>query len=173
MEAVYILLGAVTAAAIVFYGAKTLHSLAPWIPSKTAFVARAFDFIRPSKGSSFIDLGCGDGRIVFLAHRTYGLNAVGIELSPIPYFFARLWSFRSACRGARIILGDLYTVDLSRYDIIFVYGLPKTLNEYLEPKLTREVRPGSWIISYDFSLATKKPIAEFHERWRNCFVYRF
>ncbi|OGY91546.1 MAG: hypothetical protein A3B31_00275 [Candidatus Komeilibacteria bacterium RIFCSPLOWO2_01_FULL_53_11] len=173
LQLVGILLFAAAVAIVVFYMIRTAFSFAPWVPSSTRMARQALDFIAPSPPMRFIDLGAGDGRIVFLAAKKYGLHAYGVELSPVPYLLSRLLQLRYRKLPITLRRQDLFTVNLSEFDIIYLYGLPESLHEKLEPKLEREVRRGSYVISYNFPLKSKKPVREFHDRWRNVYVYRF
>ncbi len=165
----FLIIASVIIYSLIFAG----RSLAPWIPSKTAMVAKALDEIQPKEGMRFVDLGCGDGRIVFFAHRRYGLDATGYEYSILPYIIAKIRQLKYFKKPVHIAFKDLYTQSLKDFDIIFVYGLSTgPFQDTLAPKIEREARPGSYVVSYNFSFANKKPLIEFHEQWRNLYVYR-
>jgi SAM-dependent methyltransferase len=150
------------------------RSLAPWIPSKTAMAAQALEYLHPAPGLRFVDLGCGDGRMVFFANRKYGLKATGYEYSILPYVAAKLRQLKHSSKDITIAFKDLYTVPLGDFDIIYVYGLATgPFQDKLAPKIEHEVRPGTYVISYNFSFKNKKPLTEFHEQWRNVYVYQF
>lgn len=97
-------------------------------------------------GETVYDLGCGDGRVVYLAAKEPGVKGVGLELSPVVYLLARargaLW--RS---GAKIRLADFRRQDLSGADAVFCYLSP-ALMRALEPRLRAELKPGARVISY-------------------------
>jgi hypothetical protein len=50
---------------------------------------------------------------------------------------------------ARVIWSSFYRVDLSKADVVTVYLLPQT-NDKLMPKLERELRPTSRVVSHAF-----------------------
>lgn len=148
-------------------------SFAPWIPSSTAMAAQGFEFVKPSPQMKFADLGCGDGRILFFANKKYGVSGDGYEISIIPYLVARLRLLAHRTDAIRILRKNLFDAPLATYDLVYIYGLPRSIKARLVPKLDREMKPGSRLISYNFHLKNKKPIAEFHDRWRNVYVYGF
>ncbi|OGY89779.1 MAG: hypothetical protein A3B30_01090 [Candidatus Komeilibacteria bacterium RIFCSPLOWO2_01_FULL_52_15] len=150
-----------------------LHSFAPWIPAKTALIKTALSSLKPSKNLKFVDLGCGDGRIVFLAACHFGLQAHGWERAPLPYALARIRSLAYSRCAAHIHYGDLFSVDLSQFDIIYFYGLPETVNIALYAKMRKEVKPGTTIMSYNFSIKNVSPLAVFTEKWRSVYIYRW
>lgn len=148
-------------------------SFAPWIPSSTAMAARAFAFVQPTKNMKFADLGCGDGRILFFANKKYGMSGDGYEISIIPYYLARLRLLLHRTSTVRILRKNLYDAPINQYDLVYIYGLPRSISARLLQKLDSEMKPGSRLISYNFHLDNKKPIAQFHDRWRNVYVYQF
>ena len=98
------------------------------------------------------DLGSGDGRIVNLAAKKYGARAVGIELEP-----SLIVKARRAAADAHVtdrvtfIEGDLFAADISRATVVTLYLWP-SVNKRLEPKLRRELRPGTRIVSNSFGI---------------------
>jgi hypothetical protein len=52
---------------------------------------------------------------------------------------------------AEVIEGDLMNVDLSKADVVTIY-LSNSVNSKLAPKLTRELKPGSRVVSLDYVL---------------------
>jgi SAM-dependent methyltransferase len=129
---------------------------APFVPTPMARVNRMLELAELKKGDRIYDIGCGDGRMVHVAHKIYGADSVGLELSPLVYFLAKvrqkLW--RS---GAKILLRDFRGVNLSDAKVIVCYLLPNTLETFRE-KFLRELRPGTKIISYAFEIKGWKPV---------------
>ncbi|HSL81365.1 MAG TPA: class I SAM-dependent methyltransferase [Thermoanaerobaculia bacterium] len=112
-------------------------------------------------GDVVFDLGCGDGRILISAVRDFDARlGVCVELDPV-----RLDQAREKAREAgveeRIVFveGDLFRVDLTQATVVTLYLLPN-LNERLRPKLLRELRPGSRVVSYAFGMGDWEPDAE-------------
>jgi len=103
------------------------------------------------------DLGSGDGRLVIAAARDFGARGVGIEIDP--HLVAQ--SAESARRAGvgdrvRFSAGDLFETDLSDATVVTLYLSPD-LNLRLRPKLLRELRPGSRIVSHDFNMGDWPP----------------
>jgi SAM-dependent methyltransferase len=103
------------------------------------------------------DLGSGDGRIVITAAQRYGARGVGIELDPKLVALSR----RIAVEGgvadrARFIEDDLFKADISEATVVTLY-LSNTVNLRLEPKLRRELRPGTRIVSQRFPIGEWPP----------------
>lgn len=103
------------------------------------------------------DLGCGDGRFVIMAAKTFGARGVGIDIDPV-----RVRESRENARLANVsdrttfIEGDLFKADIREATVVTLYLLNE-LNYQLRPKLFRELRPGTRIVSYTFDMADWEP----------------
>ena len=153
-----------------FYQLLGFKQLAPWVPSKTKQLDKALELINLPAGSSFIDLGAGDGRAVFLAAGKYKYQAEGIELAPLIWLFSKM---RQVLGRHKVTLskGNLYDKDISFYDVIYVYGLPENIKIKLWQKL-QQAKSGSWLISYNFSLPDKEPQHILADKWRRALIYK-
>jgi SAM-dependent methyltransferase len=103
------------------------------------------------------DLGSGDGRIPIAAAREFGAQGVGIELDPD--LVAE--SIRNARRAGvadrtRFLQENIFDADLSPATVVTLY-LSIDLNQRLRPKLLAQLKPGSRIVSHDFSIGDWKP----------------
>jgi predicted RNA methylase len=109
------------------------------------------------KGDVLYDLGSGDGRIPIAAAKEYGIRTVGIEIDPKLITEAEE-NARQAGVAQLVNLRneDMFRVNLSEATIVTLY-LSEKLNVLLRPKLLRELRPGSRILSHDFRMGNWKP----------------
>jgi predicted RNA methylase len=107
---------------------------------------------RVGPSDTVYDLGSGDGRIPIMAAQRYGARGVGIEMQP-----TLVRASRQAAHDAGVddkvtfIEQDLFDADLSHATVVMLYLWPG-LNDSLEPKLRRELRPGARIVSYTFGM---------------------
>jgi hypothetical protein len=113
---------------------------------------------RVSANDYLIDLGSGDGRIVVAAASQYGARGFGVDINPV--------RVSEALENARIskvtdkvafYQRDLFQTDLTQATVISMYLLPR-VNLELRPKLL-ELKPGTRIVSHDFSMDDWKPDA--------------
>ena len=98
------------------------------------------------------DLGSGDGRIVITAARKYGARGVGIEINP--QLVAESNANARAAGVAHLvqfIQGDLFTADVSAATVVTLY-LGPSLNERIKPRLLRELRPGTRVVSHVYDM---------------------
>jgi predicted RNA methylase len=103
------------------------------------------------------DLGSGDGRIVILAAQKYGARGVGIELVPRLVQISREVAIEDEVADrTQFIEGDLFTADISGATVVTLFLSPE-VNLRLLPKLRRELRPGTRIVSHQFRLGAWPP----------------
>jgi ribosomal protein L11 methylase PrmA len=105
------------------------------------------------------DLGSGDGRIVVEAARRFHAKAVGVEADPFRVLFSELVISLLHLEGqAKIIWGNFFHVDLSEATIVTTF-LSQGTNRKLEPKLMTELKPGTRVVSYEWTFDGWTPVA--------------
>ena len=128
-----------------------------YVPTPTEVVAEMLHMADIKSGDVLYDLGSGDGRIPIMAARQYGIRAIGIDIDP-----KRIAEANDNARAAgvtdkvRFIHGDLFQADISEATVVTLYLLAR-LNEKLRPKLLRELRPGTRIVSHSFRMGDWQP----------------
>lgn len=128
---------------------------APWVPTPLPRVKRMLELANIKPGDRVYDLGCGDGRIVHLAAQEYGADAVGLELSPLVFFWACIRNFFLRSKG-RVLLRDFRRIDYSNAKELIFYLLPDVL-KIMRPKFEKELKPGTRIVSYAFAIPGWEP----------------
>ena len=82
--------------------------------------------IRPNQ--TFVDLGCGDGRVlVEVAKLQPKLHCIGVEKAIFPYLIAKYKTRKH--QNIQIILGDVTKYDFTKDNVVFVYLLPSLLDK--------------------------------------------
>ena len=103
------------------------------------------------------DLGSGDGRIVVIAAQKYGARGVGIEIDHDLVERSRQIAREGAVDDrVTFVEGDLFTTDISPATVVTMF-LSTTVNMRLEPKLKRELRPGTRIVAEQFGIGVWPP----------------
>ena len=103
------------------------------------------------------DLGSGDGRIVVLAAQKYGARGVGIEIVHELVERSRLVAKEGEVADrATFVEGDLFTADISPATVVTLW-LTASVNARLEPKLRRELKPGTRIVAHQFPIGDWPP----------------
>jgi len=96
-----------------------------------------------------MDLGSGDGRILFLASENVK-QAIGIEINPVLYCYSKLKNKIKQKQNIEIIRGNLWNTDLSKVDVLTLFFMQDKM-EKLGEKIKREMKPGSRVVSNTFS----------------------
>lgn len=129
------------------------YSLAPWVPSRTKDIPRIVEFIHPQPGDIIYDLGCGDGRVVLaIAKACPEATVIGVELAVPVYVAAKIRQWFSGVSNVEIRLGNVLQTDLSHANKLYMFVMPATLNNKLEPKFQKELRSGTEVFSYTFQI---------------------
>ena len=133
------------------------QSLAPFIPSPEDVVDRMLALAQVTKDDVVFDLGSGDGRIPIAAARKCGARGVGIELDPKLVEVSRANARAAGVeRLVEFRIGDALEADVSTATVVTLYLLSSS-NQLLRPKLQKELKPGSRIVSHAFSMGTGWP----------------
>jgi protein-L-isoaspartate O-methyltransferase len=128
-----------------------------YYPTPPETVAEMLRMAKISKGDVLYDLGSGDGRIPIAAAKQYGIRAVGIEIDPKLVAEAEENAYQANVSGlVRFRNEDMFRIDVSEATVVTLY-LSEKLNVLLCPKLLRELRPGSRILSHDFRMGDWQP----------------
>ena len=129
-----------------------------FVPTPHDVVEAMLKVANVGKGDVLYDLGSGDGRIPITAAQKFGIaRATGIDINPERIREANE-NLAKAGVGDRVrfVNADLFESNLSDATVITLYLLP-TLNLKLLPKLLKELKPGTRIVSHAFDMGTWKP----------------
>jgi len=140
---------------------------APYLPTFGSKLNAMFDIIRNHTLQSsymkekiaqntlnFVDLGSGDGRVVFRAAReNLFAKSVGYEINPALHIFAnfRRLTAPQYWNSTSFYMRDIWKIQLNQYDVVAVYGLAPIMDK-LGKKLEKELQPGSIVVSNVFSI---------------------
>ncbi|MEM4461187.1 MAG: methyltransferase domain-containing protein [Nanopusillaceae archaeon] len=143
-----------------------------FIPLPINTVRKIMKAAKISKKDIVFDLGCGDGRVVIIAAKEFGCKCIGIEKS---YILSKIAEFRvkkeKLENRIKIINDDFFNINLRKATVIFVY-LSSKLNKMLEPKLKRELRNGTLILSASHKFNNFKLIKKIKTGHFYSYIYR-
>jgi SAM-dependent methyltransferase len=118
------------------------------------------------------DLGSGDGRIPITAARRFGARGVGIDLDPkLVAQATRNAADAGVADRVRFVEADIFEADISNATVVTLYLLT-SINERLRPKLLRELKPGTRIVSHQFRMGDWQPEREIVFEYRPLFLWR-
>jgi len=126
--------------------------IAPYVPSPPQVIRQMLILAQLKPREVFFDLGAGDGRAVIMAAKDFGARAVGVELREDLVKKALSTIYEQSLQDrVTIVNGDIFNVDLTSADVIFLY-LTTSANEKIKPKLETELKPGVRVVSHDYEI---------------------
>lgn len=130
----------------------------PWVPVWKKDLPSVMAAADIQAGETLIDLGSGDGRVL-LAAAARGATVIGVEASILLVWLSQWRLHRAGFKSrSRVVLGDLFAVDLSSADVVVTFLNP-TLMARLESRLA-ELKPGARWVSYAFAMPATRPTRE-------------
>jgi precorrin-6B methylase 2 len=129
-----------------------------YVPTPPEVVAAMLKVAKVGPGDVVYDLGSGDGRIAIAAVKDFGAaRATGIDIDPQRIKEAMV-NHAAANVGDRVrfLNQDLFETNISEATVVTLYLLP-SLNLKLIPKLNKELKPGTRIVSHAFDMGDAKP----------------
>ena len=128
-----------------------------FVPTPQEVVDAMLKVAKVTKDDIIYDLGSGDGRIPVTAAKVYGARAIGIDIDPERIAEANANAKAEGVTDKVTFLNqDLFTTDISEATVVTLYLLP-SLNVKLRPKLMKELKPGTRIVSHAFDMGDWKP----------------
>ncbi len=130
-----------------------------YVPTPPDVVDKMLEMAAVKDGDVLYDLGSGDGRIPITAAKRFEIRAVGIDIDP-----ERISEARANAEEAGVTdevtfrQEDLFKADFSDATVVTLYLLD-SLNEKLRPRLLKELKPGTRIVSHAFRMGDWEPEA--------------
>ena len=129
----------------------------PYVPSPTEVVDRMLALAEVTTTDIVVDLGSGDGRIPIAAAKKYGARGVGLDIDPLKIAESRA---NAKAAGVEQLVEfreqDVLTADISEATVVTLYLL-SSANAQLRPIITKQLKPGTRIVSHAFSMGPTWP----------------
>jgi ubiquinone/menaquinone biosynthesis C-methylase UbiE len=142
----------------------------PFVPTPHVVVEEMLRLAQVGPNDFVMDLGSGDGRILIAAARKFGARGIGVDLDPDRIaesnYSAQL---QGVTERVSFQQQDLFKFDISKATVITMYLLP-SVNIRLRPRLLSELKPGTRIVSHDFTMEDWQPDQKSTVR-KNVFLY--
>ncbi len=135
----------------------TTQKLVPYVPTAHEVVDRMLVLAGVTKDDVVFDLGSGDGRIPIAAASKYGAKGVGLDIDPDR--IKESWVNAKAAGVEKLVdfrEQDVLKADISEATVVTLYLL-SSFNAQLRPILTKQLRPGTRIVSHAFSMGPTWP----------------
>lgn len=143
----------------------------PFVPTSAKDLNPVLKRAKLKRGIQFVDLGCGDGRLVIEAVRTYTVKGVGIDINPLLIWFAKIRVYFLKLENAIFLRKDLYSYSLENADVVYLFLFPRMMDK-MSAKIKKECKKGTLIISRGFELPGFKKIDEIPTKTFETFFYK-
>ncbi len=147
---------------------------APFVGTQNKELDKIFSSIPITKGMTFLDIGCGDGRVVIYAVKKYKVRGIGVDINPLLIWVARISASWQKLHNIKFYISDIENADFATADIIYIFLFPKLVQK-LSIKIKKEVHPGTYIISHAFKIdyLEKYLLKTIQGKKFNTFIYLF
>src|SRR3989338_7750449 len=143
----------------------------PFVPTRAADIEFIVKELGVSRKDVFYDLGCGNGKVVFLVEKLTGAKTRGFELTWWTYIWARLKKLIIGSK-AEFSNKNFFKADWSGATIIYGYLYPMLMGQ-IQEKFKAEMRQGSLAVIRDFPFPDLKPEKVFHmPKKHEIYVYK-
>jgi predicted RNA methylase len=157
---------------LLYFLYKIVSGQAIYIPLPRETVRKILKLAEVKKGELVYDLGSGDGGVVLLAAKEFGARAVGIEKNKLLVKISRWRVKRTGLeRRVKILEKDFFDCNLAGADVIVVY-LTQKMNDELKPKLEKELRRGTRVVSASHVFKGWKPVKRVKTGHFYSYLYR-
>jgi hypothetical protein len=148
---------AVLLCATVAHGAELDRTGGPYVPTPPAVVEAMLKLADVGPKDFVVDLGSGDGRIVLTAATKFKARGMGVDIDPELVEQANVSARKlGVADRAQFQVQDVLKADVSRATVMTLYLLPGMMTN-LHKKLLAELKPGTRIVSHDFTFDKWKP----------------
>jgi len=149
----------------------------PFMGTDTDFLKEIFDRLEfrfgltRNSNQKFIDLGCGDGRVVIFVALNYEIKSLGVEINPQLIREAKSQILllknkkiykKKLFRMIIIKYGDIFQQNLKHFDFIYIFSLP-TMQKFLN-HIFITARKNAIIISYKYPLISFDSFLKLEEK---------
>ena len=149
-----------------------VHKDVPYVPTPPEVVEAMLKLGNASAGDVHYDLGCGDGRIVVMAVQKFGApRGTGYDIDPQRIKEANANAAQAGVNGkVKFVIGNLFEADFRDASIVTLYLLPE-VNLKLRPKLLKDLKVGSRIVSHQFNMGDWEPDKKIEIDWRTIYLW--
>lgn len=124
----------------------------PYEPTSYGIAAEMLKIANVTSRDRIYDLGCGDGRIVIMAAKELGTKGVGVDMDPDRIKESKENAERAGVTPlVRFFEQNLFETDISSATVVMLYLWPE-VNLKLRPRLLKELKPGTRIVSHSHTM---------------------
>lgn len=128
----------------------------PYVATDRKKIETIIKFAQIKKGQTVVDLGSGDGRLLF-ASAQKGARSIGYELNPLLIILTAIHAkLRGLSNQIEVRRQNLWKADLKIADVIFVYSLKRDIGKF-EDFIWQNAEKGTRVIVNTNPFPNKNP----------------
>lgn len=128
----------------------------PFVPTPQVVVDEMLRLAGVTSKDVVYDLGSGDGRIVISAARTFGAQAVGVELdNHLIYQSEESARQANVLDRVKFLQQDFFKTNFSQATVVTMYLLPGVMKRLRDRML--KLKPGTRLVAHDFDFEDWRP----------------
>lgn len=124
---------------------------APYVPTKKKELLHFLGEAGIKKGDVFIELGCGDGRVVRTAVEAYHAKGLGVDINPMLIYWARFKARMSHLTTIEFRIENILKTDISQADFVYLFLMPELVKK-ISDRLKKQAKKTAVIISHGFKV---------------------
>ncbi len=161
----------VACAGVIYFVFATFLFGAGYEPTYRRAVDTMLRYAEVGPNDTVYDLGAGTGAIVFRAARAYRARVVGVEIEPIRALILRLRRrLGPFADRITVVWGDFFRLDFGAATVITAFLWPGAMAR-LRPKLEKELKPGTRLVSHSHAVPGWTVIR--HDPETDVYLYRW
>ena len=145
---------------------------APYVPTQKKHIRDILKLAKLKKGQRFLEIGCGDGRVVSEAVHEYKAQGKGIEINPILITKARLIAALRKLETVEFVRADIRKMSFVDYDVIYIFLLPGII-ETLKDRIEKDCKKGTIIICHGFKIDGWEKKLEYKREVKPFYTYYY
>jgi len=146
---------------------------APYVATSKKELDQILKSAKLKENDVFIELGCGDGRVLQKAAKDYGVTGWGIDINPILIWKANILKKIKKLDKISFTRGNVKTAGFKNADVLYIFLFPKLVNT-LKNKILQDTKKGVLIIAHGFKIdfLTKMHVKTLQGRYFKTYFYR-
>lgn len=139
---------------IAAYAVFSLYSWlkgAPYVPTNNQEIETILKQAQLQTGQYFLELGCGDGRVLRKAAEQYGVKGKGVDINPLVLKFAQIKASLKKLKDIQFTNEDVRKTELSQADVIYIFLFPELVSQ-IRDNLLNNTKQQAMIIAHGFKI---------------------
>lgn len=143
---------------------------APWWKTNKETARAVCKLANLTSKDKLYELGSGDAEMLLVASKEYSAKCTGIEIDPARHLIAKVRTILSGMSdNIQLIKDNFFNINIRPATVVFIYLVPNAIKR-LMPKLKKELKPGTRIVSFRYPIKELKLVKQ--DKKHRLFLYK-